>query len=194
MHFPETGFQKHPDNPVSRILWGRIPIEGATALYYYRKKGSIQKLIRLLKYKGHREVGIFLGHLLGNAIAGDPKFRKIETIFPVPLHPKKMKIRGYNQAALIAEGMGEILERPVEYNALIRKKATSTQTKKSRYTRWENVEDIFQLNPAMKEVPKHVLIVDDVITTGATMEACLQVLSPLREIKLYAAAIAFSEK
>lgn len=194
IHFPETGFINHNDNPVSRMFWGRIPVEAATALYYYRKKGTIQKLIRLLKYKGHREVGVFFGHLLGAAIVENSDFHQIETILPVPLHPKKLKIRGYNQAALIAEGMSEVLERPVEKNALIRKKATDTQTKKTRYTRWENVSDIFQINPAIEIFPKHILIVDDVITTGATMEACLQAFSPLSETKLYAAAVAFSEK
>jgi ComF family protein len=194
LHFPETGFQIHHENPVSRLLWGRIPMEAATALYYYRKKGSIQKLIRLLKYNGHREVGLFLGHLLGDAIGDDSRFHKIETIIPVPLHPKKLKVRGYNQAALIAEGMSEVLKIPVESNALIRKRATATQTKKTRYTRWENVSDIFQINPEIKSMSKHILIVDDVITTGATMEACLQELSSFMETKLYAAAVAFSEK
>lgn len=194
LHLPETRFHKDPDNPVSRVFWGRVPLQAATALYYYKKGGSVQNLIHQMKYKGHREIGIHLGTILGAEIRSVEQFGDIDCIMPVPLHRRKLKKRGFNQAELIARGVGQVLETEVDCKTLYRQTASETQTKKSRYTRWENVSDIFKLTNGHDLRGKHILVIDDVITTGATMEACLQTLLKIEDVRLSVAAVAFASK
>lgn len=194
LHFPETNFHDDPDNPVSRVFWGRIPVNAATALYYYRKGGSVQKLIHKMKYNGHKEIGAYFGNLLGSVIMNIPAFSNIDCILPIPLHPRKIKKRGFNQAEIIAMGIKEILNIEIDRDSVYRKLESDTQTKKSRYSRWENVSEIFTLIPDNKLSGKHVLLVDDVITTGATMEACLQTLQKVEDIKLSVVSVAFAHK
>lgn len=192
VHLPETHFHSDPDNPASRIFWGRVPFESVTALYYFRKGGSAQQLIHKMKYQGHQEIGYFLGHLLGSAIQESAQFQAIDVVLPVPLHIKKRRQRGFNQAELIARGVGEVLGLKPDLHAVFRKKSTGTQTKRSRYNRWENVDGIFELSPSSNLAGKHVLIIDDVITTGATLEALAGTLFREKDIRLSAAAAAFS--
>jgi len=192
LHLPETGFHSELNNPVSRVFWGRVPLISATALYYYKKGGSVQQLIHQLKYHGHKEIGIYLGTLLGSEIKNLPQYQNIDCILPIPLHRKKLKKRGFNQAEMIAIGIGQVLQKDVDKASVYRNISTDSQTKKSRYSRWENVGEIFKLSTDHGLTGKQILVVDDVITTGATMEGCLQTLLQIDGIQLSAAAIAFA--
>jgi ComF family protein len=125
-----------------------------------------------LKYKGNRDAGHFLGVELGKSLKNAPLFNDIDFIVPVPLHPKREQKRGYNQSEVIARGMQEVLGTPLITDNLVRAVATTTQTKKSRQARWENVKDIFVLRNPDQFTNKHILLIDDVITTGSTLEAC----------------------
>lgn len=162
---------------------GRLPISGACALFYFDKKGILQRLMRELKYNDAPELGFFLGQYYGSDIEELSYFRQMEGILPVPLHPKRLRERGYNQAMQIARGLASRIEVPVLEKAVLRKRATRSQTKKSGDARWQNVSGIFEV---VKPLPRRVLIVDDVITTGATVsaviESLLQAETPPEEI------------
>ncbi|MCF8367652.1 MAG: ComF family protein [Bacteroidales bacterium] len=192
LHLPETNFHLDEDNPVSRVFWGRVEIERATALYYYKKGGSVQTLIHQLKYHGHKEIGIYLGQLYGAQLMEVEDYKTMDMIIPIPLHKKKLKQRGFNQAETFARGLAGTMEKELVTDNVYRAIATSTQTKKGRYKRWENVSDIFRVREPENLANKHILLVDDVITTGATMEACLQTLKKINGTKLSVASIAFA--
>ncbi len=189
---PETGFHKLPENPVTRVFWGRVSIENGTSMYFYKKGGSVQKLIHEMKYRGHKEIGIFLGRVYGAQLAETDHFSATDLVIPIPLHPKKLKKRGFNQAALFGQGLAESMGIKMDAKSVVRQVATSTQTKKSRYKRWENVSEIFRVKDPDAIAGKHILLVDDVITTGATMEACLKTMVKVPEVKLSVASIAFA--
>lgn len=191
-HLPRTNFHTDKDNPVNKVFWGRVEIESATALYYYRKGGKVQQLIHQMKYKGHKEIGIFLGKIYGYELMKSILFDDIDIILPIPLHPKKLKKREFNQAEMFAIGLGKSMQKEVDTITISRFVETSTQTKKSRYKRWENVNEIFELQESNNLNGKHVLVVDDVITTGATMEACVQTLHKIPDVKVSVASIAFA--
>ncbi len=191
-HLPKTNFHTDKNNPVSKVFWGRVNIESATAFYYYRKGGKVQHLLHQLKYKGHKEIGSFLGKLYGTELADFSHYNEIDAIVPVPLHPKKLRKRGFNQSEMFADGLADALHKKVITTAVERKIATSTQTKKSRYKRWENVSDIFVIKNADELEGKSILAVDDVITTGATMEAFVHCLQQIKGTRITVAAIAFA--
>jgi ComF family protein len=170
-YLPKTNFHKDVDNPVARLFWGRVKIEYASSYFYFTKGSRFRKLIHKLKYKGQKQIGFELGKHFGFNLAGSP-FKEIDIIIPVPLHPKKEKKRGYNQSEWIARGIAEAMNKKVETKWLYRSVATQTQTKKTRFERWENVEDIFHLHDIKAVEGKHILLVDDVVTTGSTLEAC----------------------
>jgi len=189
-HLPRTDFHLEPDNQASRTFWGRVNIEGATAGYYFNKGNRIQKLIHLLKYNGRKDIGIFLGEKQGVLLKSSPLFNTVEVIIPVPLHKRKLMKRGYNQSEQFAIGIGKIMNIPVNPYLLYRQKFTETQTKKSRFSRWQNVSDMFAVNDPVQLQGRHILLVDDVITTGATLESCIHALSAVPGIKISIAAIA----
>jgi ComF family protein len=189
---PKTNFHKDRDNPVSKVFWGRVNLESATAMYFYRKGGKVQHLIHQLKYKGYREIGVFLGELYGSQLVGSDSFKDIELIIPIPLHRKKLLKRGFNQSETFANGLAKTMHIDVDTTSVVRTVATSTQTRKSRYKRWENVNEIFELKNPEKLAGKHILVVDDVITTGATMEACVQVILQAPGVKVSVASIGFA--
>ena len=191
-HLPRTGFHLERDNPVTRTFWGRARIECGAAFYYFNKGTRAQQLIHHLKYKGRRDIGVFLGEKYGNYLKNSPFFSTIDLILPVPLHKKKRMQRGYNQSEEFASGLGKSMKLPVNPYLLYRCKATETQTRKSRFRRWENVSDIFAVKDPSLLQGKHVLLVDDVITTGATMESCIQVLTVIPGIRISIAAIGFT--
>lgn len=192
VEMPVTHFANHKDNPVERLFWFKTPIEEAMACYFFAKKSPIQKMIHAFKYKGNQEAAVFLGKKLGQAILASGRFQTLDQIIPVPLHPDKFKIRGYNQAQKIAEGISEVLQIPVNTESLVRVAHNETQTNKGLFDRWENVETIFMLNDVVPVESKHVLVVDDVITSGSTIEACASQLikSPGTRVSLAALAIA----
>ncbi|PJA10039.1 MAG: hypothetical protein COX70_00045 [Flavobacteriales bacterium CG_4_10_14_0_2_um_filter_32_8] len=190
VNLPKTNFHLDVENPVNKIFWGRVPIEMATSFYLFSKKGKVQHLLHQLKYKGVKEVGSVIGNLFGQELKQSTSFNGIDYIIPVPLHKKKLKKRGYNQSEWIAKGLSEAMDIPINLNTLHRKVDSTTQTKKSRYNRWENVGEIFDITGNELD-NKSVLLVDDVLTTGATIEACAQVLIQ-HGCKVYVATIAYA--
>ncbi len=168
---PETNFESHPNNPVEKKFWGRLPIEHATAQYYFTKESLVQNLMHQVKYKRNKELGLQLGRLMGVSIKQSDRFQ-VNALIPLPLFPAKEKRRGYNQATLLCKGISEIMDVPILDDVIIRPQFTETQTKKGRIERWTNVDGKFVLIKPDSIQNKHVLLVDDVITTGATLESC----------------------
>ncbi len=177
---PLTGFENLPDNPVTQTFWGRTPVHFAASIYHYRKGETLQKLIGRLKYHGDPDSGIFLGRLAGKTLIKTKAFPQADYLIPVPLHPRRQRKRGYNQCEMIARGLSEVLAIPMEASLLKRTVFNPSQTRKGRYERWQNVEGIFEtalpLDPFHN---KHLLLVDDIITTGATLEACCSALAQI---------------
>jgi len=189
-HLPKTNFHLELDNPVSRLFWGRANIDTAVAFLYFNKGSAVQELIHKLKYKGRRDIGVLLGTRYGLYLKNSPLFRDISVIIPVPLFKKKFLQRGYNQSEEFGIGLSSVLGIPLDCNELIRKKATETQTRKSRFNRWENVSETFVIQNPQKLSGSYVMLVDDVITTGATLEACIQAFIPVPGIRISIVAIA----
>lgn len=169
---PETGFFERENNPVERAFYGRIRVERAAALYYFTKNSLIRDLMMQLKYSGNRDAGLFLGRMMGHAVRSSGRFADIDGLVPLPLNAKKQFKRGYNQAELICYGMSEICRVPVLTHTVIRKQFTESQTTQNRVARWLNMEDVFELKQPGQLMNKHILLVDDIMTTGATLEAC----------------------
>ena len=189
---PRTNYHLKPDNPVSQLFWGRCNIERAAVFSFYTRDSRIRKLIHQLKYKGIKEIGSELGRIYGNTLKSTEFLKEIDLIIPVPLHPSKIRQRGFNQSDLIAGGLSESTGIPVDSGLLERKTVTKTQTRKSRYDRWTNVQDIFNVKGENRLKDMHILLVDDVITTGSTIEACANELLKGENIKVSVAALAFS--
>ena len=190
---PITDFTNAIDNKVEQAFYGRVAIEYATALLFYRRKGMSQKLIYQLKYKGKQDIGNFLGKWLGHELSESERFPVVDYIVPVPLHPKKLKKRGYNQLSTFGKSISEVLKIPFIENVLVKKSISSTQTLKGRIDRWKNVNEIFYLIDRNVFKNKHILLIDDVITTGATLEACALELSKTKNIKISIATMTFTE-
>jgi len=174
------------------LFAGRVPIFRATAFYSFHKGGIVQHLIHQLKYKGKMEIGTYLGHLFGIALMESADFQSIDLILPVPLHPHKKQKRGYNQSEIICNGIVEGMKKQYDYNLLVRTVDTQTQTQKSRYNRWENVSQIFKVIQPEILTGKHILLVDDVVTTGATLEAAAQMLLEIPNTKVSIACLAYA--
>ncbi|MFL5765085.1 MAG: ComF family protein [Bacteroidia bacterium] len=191
-HLPKTNFHLYNDNPVAKIFWGRVNIYSAGAYYGFNKGGKVQHLVHQLKYKGKKEIGHVLGKLYGPELKKSSDFCTIQTVIPVPLHPKKVKKRGYNQSEAFASGLAESMAAEPDFKTLYRIRESATQTKKSRFHRWQNVESIFELANRESHSGKHILLVDDVITTGATLEACAQTLQKIPDVKISIATIAYA--
>ncbi len=172
LDLPVTNFHLDPDNNVARLFWGRVKIEQATAFFYYRKGSRYQQLIHFIKYRGLKELGYEAGIRLGDLLSTAVRFNSSELIVPVPLHPKKEKNRGFNQSEWIARGIAVSFNHPVVSDNLYRQVYNPTQTRKDRYGRWQNVEGIFMVRDPGRFEGRHILLVDDVITTGSTLEAC----------------------
>jgi ComF family protein len=192
-NLPFTNFHLQPDNIVARQFWGKIDIEAAYSLYYFAKGGKVQNLMHHFKYSGMHRIGNILGCIAGDQLKQNNKFSTADYIIPVPLHKSRLKQRGYNQSKCFAEGLAEKLPGEVNDNNLVRVRATETQTHKSRFLRFENMQDVFEV--ALPEVlsNKHVLLVDDVVTTGSTLEACSIELLKIPGLKLSIATIAYAE-
>ena len=180
---PETNFELHRNNPVEKIFWGRLPLEAATAQFYFTKESRMQHLMHQFKYKGNSELGLQFGRMMGDQLQRSNRF-KVDALIPLPLFPAKEKRRGYNQATLLCKGMAELMMIPVLEDAIIRPQYTETQTKKGRVERWKNMEGKFVLTKPESIRNKHLLLVDDVVTTGATLEACGNELLKAENVKL----------
>ena len=187
---PQTGYALNEDNPLARIFYGRVRLKAVTACYFFSKEGKVQRLIHELKYKGNADAGVFLGQELGKSLKEAPLFQGIDYLIPVPLHPKREKGRGYNQSMMIAQGVHEVTGIPIGKAFLFRSVNTDTQTHKSKEDRWLNVKDIFELRHPERLEGKYVLLIDDVLTTGATLEACALTLSAVPGITISCATAA----
>jgi ComF family protein len=187
---PRTNYHLEKDNPVEQLFWGRCIIEKAAALSFYNRDSRIRKLIHNLKYNGIREIGYELGKLYGLSLTRSDFLEGINMIIPVPLHPLKKRTRGFNQSELISDGLSEVTGLPVGRTLLERNSKTETQTRKSRYERWVNVEGIFTVTTEEDIKGKHLLLVDDVITTGSTIESCANELLKIENVKVSVAALA----
>lgn len=188
---PRVKFKNYTDNQVTRMFWGRLNIRYAMAYYYFSRGSKYRNLIHQLKYNRQKEIGIFLGKQIGNELLHSP-ICGIDIIIPVPLHKTKRMQRGYNQSEIIANGVGSVLKKPVMTNLLYRTVNTNTQTKKSRYERWENIKDVFELQNKSFLKGKHVLLVDDVITTGATLESCALTITKQEDVTVSIAVVAMA--
>ena len=192
-HLPITNFHNDPDNKMARQLWGRFPFVQAIAFLYFRKGNRIQNLMHQLKYKKSPETGSRLGELYAYELKRSITYKPADLIIPVPLHPAKFRKRGYNQSECIAKGLSSILSIPVSTANLVRLENTETQTKKSRYARYENLINAFHILDTSEFINKHVMLIDDVMTTGATLEACSILLQKIEGVEISICTIAYAE-
>ncbi|MFO8236036.1 MAG: ComF family protein [Bacteroidales bacterium] len=193
LDLPKTNYHKEPENPVEQIFWGRIPIQYATSYFFYTKGSRYQRLIHEMKYNGKKNIGYELGGKMGNELKSSP-FSEVDYIVPVPLHKKKLRKRGFNQSEWIGKGMAEKLNKPLSTDILYRAEYTDSQTKKSKYERWLNVEKVFKLKDKFTFRNKHILLVDDILTTGATLEACANTILETKNTSISIATLGFSDK
>ncbi len=189
---PKTKFEQLPNNLVEEIFAGRIHVEAATALLYFNKDSMLQHLMHLLKYKNRPDIGFDLGKMLGQSLKQSNRFGTIDYVTPVPLSKKRLAKRGYNQAMAIAEGIQHITHWPIAEGITIRIRDNDTQTKKTRMERWENMQNVFEISDKDSLKGKHVLLIDDVVTTGATLETCAQVLQQKAGARISIATVALA--
>ncbi|MBP5650090.1 MAG: ComF family protein [Bacteroidales bacterium] len=190
MHLPETNYHLMEHSSSDYIFEGRVPVEKVASMLFYKKGNNVQHILHALKYKGNKEVGRFLGELYGQQLLKSPYYQSVDCIVPIPLHPKKLRMRGYNQSEWIAMGLARSMNIPYYTDVLYRSEFTETQTKKSRFNRWENVKGVFVTADTEKIIGKHVLICDDVLTTGATMEAAITQLLKIEGVRVSVATLA----
>ncbi|MEM0932164.1 MAG: ComF family protein [Bacteroidota bacterium] len=187
---PLTEYNFSTENTVDRIFYGRVPIKKASAFLFFSRKGTVKNLLHHLKYKNQESIGGFFGDWYGSLLKEEKSLQDIDVVVPVPLHPKKERKRSYNQVGLFARQIAEHLNVAYAPNLLVRVKNSRTQTKKNREMRWEDIKDAFRANHAEHRNYRHILLVDDVITTGATIEACTLALRQLKEPEISIASIA----
>jgi ComF family protein len=186
---PRTNFHEIRDNAIERRFYGKVKIQYASSFLYFEKELLTQKLLHEIKYRGGREMGRKLGTYFGRELMNSC-FNEVDIIIPVPLHKNKQRARGFNQSEFIAEGIGKSMNKPVLFSVLEREIENPTQTNKNVYERWENVVGIFKLKEAASISGQHVLLVDDVLTTGSTLEACILPLLQVDGVKVSVAALA----
>lgn len=192
-HIPLTNHHLNPENEAFKKFYGKIPIEHASALFYFHKKGIVQEVIHKLKYKGHQEIGTVLGSWYAEDLKAIPVFQEIDAIIPVPLHKKKYRQRGYNQVSTFGLALSNELNITYNESILIRTVYSKTQSKKNLLGRTEGIETIFNVNFTEKDHHKHFLLIDDVITTGSTLEACCRALMKIPGTKISIVCIAMAQ-
>jgi len=190
---PLTSFSIEKNNLVEKSFYGRIPIKDATTLFYFLKKGKVQQLIHELKYNKQQQVGTFIGNWLGEEMAESNRFKNINYIIPVPLHRKKLKTRGYNQVTTFGESLAKKLNIEYKDDILVKISSTKTQTKKLRLDRWKNVQELFVVQNKFNLENKHILLIDDIITTGSTLEACCKAFTKIDGLKISIACMAYTK-
>jgi ComF family protein len=188
---PHTNFAMHANNPLEKKFWGRISLTSAMSEFYFSKETIVQNMIYELKYRGNKKAGFYFGNLMGKSLLNSNRF-DVDILIPLPLFERKERMRGYNQSEILCNGISEIINKPVIRNNVIRKVFTETQTKKHRIERWKNVKDIFFVTDPKSLEGKHILLVDDVITTGATLDACGSEILKIKNVKLSVAALALT--
>lgn len=189
---PKTNFHFDENNPVIKHFWGKVKVEAAAACFLFTKGEKVQHLIHLLKYRNRKDIGVFIGMLYGYDLKKSKIFSSVDVIIPVPLHPKKLRKRGYNQSACFAEGLSQSLKVTMDLTSLCRTMETQTQTRKHRFERFENVNRVFSVAKPENIRGKHVLLVDDVVTTGSTLVACAEALLEEPGTRVSIATIAYA--
>jgi ComF family protein len=192
LNLPLTNFHQTPGNNLEKIFWGRVNINRAIALLYYKKGGKTAKLLHALKYHDNPEIALFLGKYYGTFLSHFIAQNKIDAVVAIPLHSKKLSIRGYNQSEMLCLGLAEILGIENLSAAVKRNKFTQTQTQKSRLERSENVNNVFEITNIASFENKHILLIDDVVTTGATIESCAAIFEKISNCKVSIGALAFA--
>ncbi len=191
-NLPFTSFQKHAQNPVMNSFYGRVLLENATALLHYKKNGMVQQLVHQLKYKGQQEIGTVFGNLLGNDLKNETSYQSITHVIPVPLHKKRFQKRGYNQVTTFGKQLATHLQANYVDDVLVKVSNNKTQAFKKRAARWMTTQHSFEIENAEKLEHAHILLVDDIITTGATLEACANALKKIPNIKISIATMSIA--
>jgi len=187
---PLSGECDYAHNPSEKLFWGKVAITAAASFLFFQKKSSTQHLLHQLKYQQKEIIGEWLGEQFAYSLQSKGRFAAVEIIIPVPLHPSRIKFRGFNQCDAIARGMASVLQIPIANGILIRSVATQSQTKKNRFQRFENMNSVFCISEKASRLPDHVLLLDDVLTTGATLISAAQVLAKAGVQHIYIGAIA----
>jgi len=190
---PLTQHHKNPENDAYKKFYGRIPVEQVSALVYFHKKGIVQELIHSLKYRGQEAIGTVLGEWYGEELKSSQLLQTVDAIIPVPLHPKKLRERGYNQVTEFGNALAKKLEIPVNNSILYRQVYSKTQSQKNRLGRTEGIDTIFDVSFDEKDHNKHFLLIDDVITTGATLEVCAKALLKIPGTKISIVCMAMAD-
>lgn len=193
-HLPRTHYQKTPlDNPMTRLFWGRIPIERAAALFYFEPRSEVSRIIYSFKYRHHPENAEHMGRLAAKEMLIDSFFSDIDVIIPVPLTRKRQRKRGYNQSLEIARGISYVTGIPIDHKSIVRTKFTQSQTQMSRWQRIENVEKAFSLTKPYALRGKHILLVDDVVTSGSTITACASAICRNCDVRISVLSLGFTK-
>lgn len=190
---PLTGFERYGNNPVMRQFWGQVPVEQATAYATFSKGGALQQMIHRLKYESRPDIGVRLGRAFGEGLYRHGWSHAIDLLVPVPLFKSRERLRGYNQAACIAQGISQVTGIPVDMQAVRRNRNTDTQTRKNRFDRSGNVQRVFEVINSEAVQGRHILLVDDVITTGSTLVSLAEVLREIPGVRISIAALAFAK-
>lgn len=194
LDLPRTNYHEKPyDNEMAKLFWGRMPVEKAAALFFYRARSASSRIVYSMKYLGHPEMGELMGRMAAVEFAKSGFFDDVDLIVPVPLAKKRQRAMGYNQSMEIARGVSEITRLPIVVDAVVRKSFNGSQTEMNRWQRNENVEDVFTLKDGSRIEGRHVLIVDDVVTTGATVISCANELRRCGDVKFSVMSLGFTK-
>ena len=190
---PRSNYHRDNQSEMARLLYGRVPVSIAASYFIYEKRGRVQSMLHAIKYHDQKELGEYLGCQYGKELneSGGTDF---DVLVPIPLHKKKLRERGYNQSEWFAKGLSAGLGKPIDNVSLYRAVATSTQTRRKKYERWQNVQGIFTVKDPESLKYRHVALVDDVVTTGATIEAAWTALREIPGIRLSILSIAFAAR
>ncbi len=191
---PRTYFYKDTDNPLARNFWGLAELERAAGFIFYRRDNAVRHILYHLKYYHQPRIGVFMGRLMAREVGRHNYFDGIDVLVPVPLSKPRQRHRGYNQCQMLAQGISEVTGLPIDNRSLIRKVANVSQTKMRRMDRWDNVQGIFALTDTTALVGKHVLLIDDVVTTGATLLSCIETLSAVPGLKVSILTLAVTKE
>lgn len=181
---PRTRFHDDPLNSVEQLFRGKVELVAASSFLHFSRTGMVQRMLHRLKYQHDLQLGLFMGRLMAEDLMASERFKEVDSFLPVPLHPRKEHMRGYNQSQILVDGMRQRWPLPSLGKDLVRVVRTPSQTKRSRLDRWLNVKEAFHLPDPERLRGKHVLIVDDVVTTGATLEGCIKALAAVPDIRI----------
>ena len=194
LQLPRTNFYQKEGNLAEQLFWGKVQFCKIASYLYFYKRGITQKIIHSLKYKGEKRLGATMGKLMSNEMINSAFFEGIDLILPIPLHDNKLKKRGYNQSEWIAKGISDVTGIPICADVLYRTIETSSQTNQSVYDRWMNTRNTFGIKDISQLKDKHILLVDDVLTTGATLVACIETIEKQTSCKISILTLAFTSK